>query len=294
MKIVIFSIGAFGRLLYRKYINDKNHEIVAFIDNNPKLKGTLYGNKTIYRVEELKDMDFDKVLIGGIHYKSMQKQLLDLGIEDKKIQIINDTDISYCDNIRAEKSDKLIKLFCKVIEKTDIRYYLIASSLLSLLRGHNLSEVSDIDIMLDSKEDLEKVYNIFKDYEEEYDLSVKRYLSDKKTSFLDIGDFSLVTIEANSDPLISEPAIIDVNIIFKSDRHRFYRLGDKYIYFKKEYFDEVKYLDYKGVNIPIPKEYDKYLEETYGKNYMVQPEKWSSDTDFVTLVTEEELLKIIK
>lgn len=293
MKTIIFSIGAIGRLFYRKYRDNSEYEIIGFIDNNPALKGTFYDKHPIYSVQDLVSLNYDKVLIGGVHYEAMEKQLKSLDIPSEKIEMIKDTDISYADDIRSEKSDNLIKLFCEIIEKEEIKYYLIASSLLSLLRGHNLSRVSDIDIMLDSKKDLEKVYNIFKKYEKQEGITVTKYLSDKKTNFLNVGDFSLVTIEADSDPLISEPAVIDVNIVFKSERHRFYRLGDKYIHFKKEYFDNIKYLDYKGIQVAVPYEYEKYLAETYGKNYIIQPDKWS-ETDFITLVTEGELLEVIK
>lgn len=293
MKTIIFSIGAIGRLFYRKFKNNKTYNIIGFIDNNPKLDGTTYDNKPIYLVENINDIDFDKILIGGVHYESMYNQLKELGIDDEKIEMIEDDQITYSDDIRSKDVDKIVKTFCDVMEKEKIRYYLIASSLLCLLRGDDLSKVSDVDIMLDSKEDVKKAYDIFKKYETELKIDVNYYPVENTTSFLEKGDPSFVTISSKNDPTISEPAVIDLNIIFKSDNHRFYRLGDKYIYFDKSYFEKVIYLDYKDFKIPAPLEYDKYLSETYGKDYIVPPKRWSHSRD-MNLCTEEELLKIIK
>ena len=293
MKTIIFSIGAIGRLFYRKFKNNKTYNIIGFIDNNPKLDGTTYDNKPIYLVENINDIDFDKILIGGVHYESMYNQLKELGIDDEKIEMIEDDQITYSDDIRSKDVDKIVKTFCDVMEKEKIRYYLIASSLLCLLRGDDLSKVSDVDIMLDSKEDVKKAYDIFKKYETELKIDVNYYPIENTTSFLEKGDPSFVTISSKNDPTISEPAVIDLNIIFKSDNHRFYRLGDKYIYFDKSYFEKVIYLDYKDFKIPAPLEYDKYLSETYGKDYIVPPKRWSHSRD-MNLCTEEELLKIIK
>jgi len=293
MKTIIFSIGAIGRLFYRKFKNDKTYNIIGFIDNNSKLDGTTYDNKPIYLVENINDIDFDKILIGGVHYESMYNQLKELGIDDEKIEMIEDDQITYSDDIRSKDVDKIVKTFCDLMEKEKIRYYLIASSLLCLLRGDDLSKVSDVDIMLDSKEDVKKAYDIFKKYEAELKIDVNYYPVENTTSFLEKGDPSFVTISSKNDPTISEPAVIDLNIIFKSDNHRFYRLGDKYIYFDKSYFEKVIYLDYKDFKIPAPFEYDKYLSETYGKDYIVPPKRWSHSRD-MNLCTEEELLKIIK
>jgi len=293
VKTIIFSIGAIGRLFYRKFKNNKTYNIIGFIDNNPKLDGTTYDNKPIYLVENINDIDFDKILIGGVHYESMYNQLKELGIDDEKIEMIEDDQITYSDDIRSKDVDKIVKTFCDVMEKEKIRYYLIASSLLCLLRGDDLSKVSDVDIMLDSKEDVKKAYDIFKKYETELKIDVNYYPVENTTSFLEKGDPSFVTISSKNDPTISEPAVIDLNIIFKSDNHRFYRLGDKYIYFDKSYFEKVIYLDYKDFKIPAPLEYDKYLSETYGKDYIVPPKRWSHSRD-MNLCTEEELLKIIK
>jgi len=293
VKTIIFSIGAIGRLFYRKFNNNSKYNIIGFIDNNKELKGQFYDDKPIYMVDDIINLDFDKVLIGGVHYEAMENQLKDLGITEDKIEMIEDSQISYSDDIRSKKVDELVYLFCDIMEKENIKYYLIASSLLSLLRGDDLAKVSDVDIMLDSKEDLKRVYEIFKQYEEKFDMNVTNYLVDKQTNFLNIGDSSFVTIASKSDPKISEPAMIDVNILFESKNHRFYRLGDKYIYFDKKYFEEIKYLDYKNIKMPVPHMYDQYLIETYGEGYIVPPARWSED-DFITLVSENDLLEVIK
>ncbi len=292
MKTIIFSIGAIGRLFYRKYNNSDKYNIIGFIDNNPNLKGELYDDKPIYEVNQINDIDVDKILIGGVHFEAMRDQLLNLGVDENKIDLIDDSQITYSDEIRSKKVDDLVRLFCQVMEKEGIKYYLIASSLLSLLRGDDLAKVSDVDIMLDSKEDLAKVYNLFKQFESEYDIDVTNYLVETNTHFLNVGDSSFVTISSKVDPKISEPAMIDINILFESKNHRFYRLGDKYIYFDKKYFQDRVYLDYKDFKIPAPHMYDPYLKETYGENYIVPPKTWS-ETDFITLVTEKELLDII-
>ena len=63
-KVVIFGTGAAGRAIYR-VIKDKD-DIVAFIDNSPSKINTFYKGIKIIAPAELKKLNFDAVLIGGV------------------------------------------------------------------------------------------------------------------------------------------------------------------------------------------------------------------------------------
>lgn len=81
-KVVIFGTGAAGRAIYRAVKN--KDDIVAFIDNCPSKINTFYKEIKIIAPAELKKLEFDAVLIGGVWADEMSAQLLSLGIDNER------------------------------------------------------------------------------------------------------------------------------------------------------------------------------------------------------------------
>jgi len=93
MKIVIFGAGDYG-CGYAKYLfrNKKNITILNFCDNNPLLSNKCMLGIPIYLPNEGLKCEFDRVEIAILsedNRRSVYKQLLDLGVAEHKIVIVN-------------------------------------------------------------------------------------------------------------------------------------------------------------------------------------------------------------
>ena len=160
MKIVIFGIGGAGRAIYRTLKDD--NQIIAFIENNSSLYDTFYDDILIKPVDFIKEIEFDKIAISGVWIEEMKKQLLDLGVQEDKIWLVDDSSLKFSSLDRERTTDSLIKEFSRLMRNENISYFIEGSSLLCLLRGQNLSDVSDVDILVTSKEDIEKIWEVLK------------------------------------------------------------------------------------------------------------------------------------
>lgn len=105
MQIVIFGAGNCGRLIAQDLVKNAANKIVAFIDNDPQKAGESVlldkaspgGGVKIYPSNKLKEIAFDKVIVGTFTgYYEISSQLQEMGIAKEKI------DVSYIElSVRA-------------------------------------------------------------------------------------------------------------------------------------------------------------------------------------------------
>lgn len=87
MDIVIFGIGETYKNR-KKFFQDNSDRIniVAFLDNNPKVQGKKLDGAAIYAPREIKNLCFDGIVILSIKYQQeMTAELLDIGIKEDLI-----------------------------------------------------------------------------------------------------------------------------------------------------------------------------------------------------------------
>ena len=82
MKVLIFGIG---NMYYRYKHYFENMEIVGFVDNNPDTWGNYVDGICVYEPNLIRTLSFDYIFLVSVHYKSMRKQLVELGIDEKRI-----------------------------------------------------------------------------------------------------------------------------------------------------------------------------------------------------------------
>lgn len=89
-KVVIFGAWKEGVSLYFEIC--KKADVVAFIDNNPKIQSQkLYGIE-ILSPDHLKEIVYDEIYISSTkRYQEMYSQLLEMGIDQGKIKIVFDS-----------------------------------------------------------------------------------------------------------------------------------------------------------------------------------------------------------
>ncbi|MDD0856042.1 nucleoside-diphosphate sugar epimerase/dehydratase [Campylobacter magnus] len=282
-KVVIFGTGAAGRAIYRA-IKDKD-DIVAFIDNSPSKINTFYKGIKIIAPAELKKLNFDAVLIGGVWADEMSAQLLNLGISKEKIKLIDDKDISYSADNRAKTTNYYVKSLVGILDELGYDYFIDGSGLLSILRKRELSVVSDVDIMLFENKSLSNLANILPQVFPELNIEIrycqKDYAARKK------GDIFNIIISDNSE----EKMVLDINAYDKYKNFYTLPYNEKYFYIPKEFLDELISLDYKDFKLKAPKRYDEYLSLVYGKNYLEIPKQFLAN-DYGNLVDFQTLKKL--
>lgn len=122
-KILIFGTGKY-------YQNRKNtvltDEVIGFLDNDREKQHHFFDEKFIYAPDEIKEIEFDYILIMSVSFTDMRNQLLDMGVEDSKI-------IDYS-NYHKIKPYTEMKVFCADNQKEIIEW-----EKLILLVSHELS-----------------------------------------------------------------------------------------------------------------------------------------------------------
>lgn len=292
MKIIIFGIGIAGRAIYRQL--NQMHEIVGFIENNTSIHGTTFNNIPIYAVNEIVHLSFDKIAMSGVWIESMEKQLLSLGIPKDKIWLIEDSSLEFSTNDRIESTDDIIKEFAKIMYENNISYCIEGSSLLCLLRGQNLSDVPDVDILIKSQNDLEKIWSLLESnpFLNQNQLIKVLYKTDKILTKK--GEIDKIILKSNSNPMQTEPTVLDINLAV--DIGKFYIMdyeADYYLYFNKEFVDGKNYFDYKGIPLLIPYNAQEYVKLLYGPTWKTPAKKWSY-MDYGNLLDHSQLKDFIK
>lgn len=81
--IIIFGTGLFYSR--RKQMLSAQTKIVAFIDNDVLLQGTTLDDVLIYSPQNIGILNYDVIVLASSMYGEMKKQLLSLGVPEKKI-----------------------------------------------------------------------------------------------------------------------------------------------------------------------------------------------------------------
>ncbi|WP_086276836.1 nucleoside-diphosphate sugar epimerase/dehydratase [Campylobacter vicugnae] len=280
--IVIFGTGAAGRAIYRALKDEFN--IVAFIDNNPNKQGTKYCDIEIYSVQNVVNLKFDYVYLGGIWADEMEAQLLNL-IDKSKVKVLDEKDISFSTPSRQVATDEIMRVLDGYFKEIKMDYFLCNSALISLLRGNSLSVVSDVDLYVMNYADLEYLARELPHFlGSEYKLNL-RYVKGDAAVRTD-GQIKRICITNN----LLESIVIDIGLFDEYENFMVCDYDDgRYFYFPKEIFEGgFTRLEYMGFELNVLKHYNEYLEFMYGKNYLEMPKRFSSN-DYLNLKTKAQL-----
>lgn len=84
-RLLIFGCGKKAKEISR-YIDKRKNKILCYIDNDAQKVGKEYLGKTVVAPNDIQNLEYDYILIASIYWKEMRQQLLELGIERKKIK----------------------------------------------------------------------------------------------------------------------------------------------------------------------------------------------------------------
>ncbi len=231
-KYIVFGAGKVAEKEYDLISN--LFDIVAFSDNDKSKWGTCFLDHPIVSPMELANYDFDYVLICTVHYKEIQKQLLEYGIKNIRI-IVNGLIYEYgADNLMAPVN--MLNMLSPYIKK-DSRMHILFIQTTLRIRACKLAEALK-----------EKEVSVCLLCLDGIDASVKAYLScfdhiyrassfDEMIGFINNSDFDLVQCFNEPDVLmcvvqdrIKQPIIHDnADFISLRDRPDLNMLGMEYI-----------------------------------------------------------------
>lgn len=83
IKIAVFGTGRF----FRNRINTINDEIVVFLDNDPDLWNTYFNGCKVISPNNVRDYEFDYILLMSVKADEMRQQLLQIGVNEDKIMV---------------------------------------------------------------------------------------------------------------------------------------------------------------------------------------------------------------
>ena len=292
MNIIIFGTGIAGRAIYRKL--KQQHQIIRFIDNNPILNNTKYDNINISSVNHIANIKFDKIAISGVWINEMKEQLLDLDIPENKIMIIEDNSLTFSTDSRVTTTDNIIRELVNIFKNESISYCIEGSSLLCLLRKQNLSDVPDVDILIKSQKDLQTIWDNINSNPilNKNTLTKIIYKEDRILTKKDQIDKIIIT--SKSDPTITEPTVIDINLAINIGEYYIMDYENNYyLYFNKEYVDGKNYFQYKDIELLIPYKAEEYVKLLYGATWNKPAKKWSFK-DYGNLLSSNDLKKMLQ
>lgn len=106
MKIIIFGTGRFYQ--ERKEQISKDIEIIAFLDNNPRLQGTCMDGHPVIAPYAAGQLSYDKIVLMSVSEEAMKSQLLELGAEEDNIW--------YWERLVSEMHHGTFSLYCKDVK----------------------------------------------------------------------------------------------------------------------------------------------------------------------------------
>lgn len=87
-KVILFGAGLIGRQVFPKLGNHVH--VLAFSDNDTNKQGGFISGIPVISPDNIKDFDFDAVLISSTSITDIRDQLLELGINKEKIVVLNE------------------------------------------------------------------------------------------------------------------------------------------------------------------------------------------------------------
>jgi|TARA_B110000211_G_C14050159_1_gene540840 hypothetical protein len=279
-EIIIFSVSAYGRAVYRKLKDNANFSIKYFVDNDSHKQGMKFDGVSIVAPNELTSIPFDQIIIAGRSIEEQINQTKELGISYSKIKVMKKHELSLNKAEREKKNDKIneiLTILIPLLDKNNIDYWFDYSSLLSLFRSNDLAEFSDIDIALNSSDTALKLWTILESssFKDTHLIDCKTYPID--TAFSKKGDAMQITIISKGQPW-EEHAIFDIHTKYL-DKDQYKHIISPNVHFcPSTYLNGHNNFNYNIFELRIPKDVESYLSLLYGKDWISPAEFWTSSS----------------
>lgn len=189
------------------------------------------------------------------------------------------------------------RLFLKtvaVLEKAGIPYFLEGGTLLGIVRDNDLLPWDhDIDLSVDSK-NARKIRRLkWHFYRMGHKLSVRK--SPSTYGPFKKGDIILIKIKpvwrhlkkefSNIKASEARFLVCDIFVKYSAETHTYWQAEEKTMRVKKEHYQSFDVKTFRGIDLRLPANHEKYLTEKYG-NWHIPKKDWQAGKDEQTIWEE--------
>ena len=280
--ILIYGRNFHARAAFRKLnLESESFNIIGFVESGGNNLEKEYFNLPFINICDIKNIDFNYIVIAGRYINEMRNIIIANGIEKDKILEMSRSEYQPNDqsiNQRTEETYDILKSLIDILNFNSIDHWFIASALLALKRNQKLAWFADVDIAI-PYEQLDNISSILNNSSFKYSIEIRRHTNN---GFLwEIGRVYQIMIKSKSDIILSEPAIIDIHALHLKNESVYYNLTDtNFLKTDSYHFKGKEKFKYKDLDLNIPIEAEKYLESTYGINWKTPSQFFSMSDHF--------------
>lgn len=270
-KVFIFGAGLSGMSAWENL--RKKHRILGFIDNNPAKHGKTFCELPIYSPAILNDAEFQLIYIASEYIESIQKQLLqECKVSPEKVHILPSymtKPMQFGKHGDSEKAGELVLgWLCRILNQSNIHYFLDAGTLLGVLRDRALIPWDDdLDIGI-PKAELDKVKQLLKDKLPDLQAltgitwHLSEIRSDKPYGAINVGDVRSLKLSCAQEEIVFP--MVDLFVKYPNGDSADYALASRGISMPMEHFVTTEFIEFAGVTMKLPASPELYLERYYG------------------------------
>lgn len=282
-KIIIATVGYYGRAIIRKYAHNSQYSIVGIVDSNSEIWGTDFWGHNVYSPDQIIDLDYDIIFIAGRDFNAIHSKFIDeLKISPEKLHRLSKTQLQVDMPKLLEKEssiDKIIQPLIQQLKHRNINHWFDYSGLLAIARKQLMAEFSDVEItLLDI--DLIAIQKLIEQLFADYLVISYRIRRDSgpfhKNDIIsiDISPYS----QSSRESMSMEPPVISLvfkkiigPICFSTNP------AGNIVQKSSKYFLNSERIEYNSSLLNVPVNSPDYLRELYGDNWEEPADYWDGN-----------------
>jgi len=176
---------------------------------------------------------------------------------------------------------RMLSKVSRVLEKENIPYILEAGTLLGIVRENRLLPWdNDVDITITRQFEAQLLKSLWKIRLLGLKVQAKYYQKDLK--YFKKGDLRIIKVK-HKNPLkfFKTDVILDIFIKRKIDKEYYWTVGIKAPVLKsvpEKFYDLHTQIKFEGKQYSVPRDYEGYLENHYGKDWRIPIKEWNYRT----------------
>jgi phosphorylcholine metabolism protein LicD len=272
--IIIFGTGKFAEEAFHFYNLQDKINILNFSDNDKAKQNTFFNNIKVIKPTDILNIPFDEILIASSFDDEINTQLLNMGIDKKKIITLNLNEVKtkLIHGDRLALAEQLMIDISKLFNKKNISYHIDHGTLLGIIRDNSLIPWDiDVDFACKSEDKnivLDTLKQFFKTYKSTYcaDNNWRCTLHSCKIFLNNHEDNIPMVIKVFNDTndITSNSFFVDIELKYTQDENLHWMVGSRQLFIPTKICFPTTSIQYKNTTICIPKETTQYLKSLYG------------------------------
>ena len=285
--IILFGASLFGKKVLSDYETNEDIKVIAFCDNDETKHGQYFCNLEIISPSKLLTMEYDEIIISSVYDDEISMQLLEMGIESKRISgcIVNPIINSFGSGVKLDMAQDLMFYIAELFNNFNIKYHMDHGTLLGITRDKTILPW-DVDIdfaSLVSQKD--KILGVLRDnlykfksttclsndwkYELVYENDINLTISDTKEPIA-------IKVYNHADDTLSNGFGLDIYLKYIQNNKISWLIARKRLVSDIHIVFPTSQIVFKNKKLNVPNNTELYLESLYG-NWKTVVKEWSFD-----------------